>query len=62
MDDGSEDLAWEPSAPAGPERTLRERDDASFPGDMFRSWTDCLTRPGEFFASLDPQLAVEGAA
>jgi len=57
MDDGSGDFAWRSSAPGGAERTVWERDDASFPVDMFHSWIHCMTRPGEFFASLDPGVA-----
>lgn len=56
MDGGSDGFAWEPAATQAPERTPWERDDASFPADLFRSWIDCLTRPSEFFGSLDPEV------
>jgi hypothetical protein len=31
-----------------------ERDDASFPGDLFRSWMEVMLRPVEFFQGLNP--------
>lgn len=42
--------------PAG--RTPWEREDAAFPVDLFRSWLECMTRPGEFFARVDPHAPV----
>jgi len=29
---------------------------ASFPADLFRSWMDVMTRPGEFFRMMDPEI------
>ena len=46
------------SEPAGEQQTGRtpwESDSASFPADLFRSWMDAMTRPGEFFRMLDPE-------
>jgi len=57
MEEGPAGLGPDASAPEAPERTPWEGDDASFPADMFRSWIDCLTRPAEFFASLDPEIS-----
>jgi len=31
-----------------------ESDEASFPGDLFRSWMEVMLRPVEFFRALDP--------
>ena len=56
MEGGPEGLARDMSAPVAAKRTPWERDDASFPADMFRTWLDCLTRPTEFFESLDPGI------
>jgi hypothetical protein len=54
MEEVPDGFAWEPTATPAPERTPWEQEDASFPADLFRSWIDCLTRPSEFFESLDP--------
>lgn len=39
-------------------RTPWERQDGSFPADLFRSWMQVMTRPGEFFRSLDPDTSL----
>lgn len=53
--EGSGELSAVPSlAPDTAARTPWEREDASFPGDLFRSWMDCMTRPFEFFDELEP--------
>lgn len=57
MEEGPEGLARDTPASVESNRTPWERADASFPADMFRSWIDCLTRPGEFFESLDPEIS-----
>lgn len=57
MDGGPEQFDWQSPAPAAPDRTPWEREEAAFPRDMFRSWIHCMTRPGEFFESLDPGVA-----
>lgn len=38
------------------ERIAWERAGASFPGDLFESWLQCMTRPFEFFERLDPEV------
>lgn len=37
-----------------PGYTPWEREGASFPQDMFRSWMDCMTRPFGFYDDLNP--------
>lgn len=39
------------------DRTPWERESASFPNDLFRSWMDCMTRPFEFFDEVDPEIS-----
>ncbi len=39
-------------------RTPWERRDGSFPADLFRSWMQAMTQPGEFFRSLDPDISL----
>ena len=34
-----------------------ERTEARFPGDLFDSWLECMTRPYEFFGRLDPRAS-----
>ena len=34
-----------------------ESDEASFPGDLFRSWLGVMLRPVEFFRALDPNAS-----
>ena len=38
------------------DRIAWERDGASFPGDLFDSWMQCMTHPVEFFDRLDPEV------
>ena len=38
-------------------RTPWEDAEVSFPADLFRSWMEVLTRPKEFFRSLDPEIS-----
>lgn len=38
------------------ERTPWERKNAAFPSDLFASWMECMTRPGDFFRRLDPEV------
>lgn len=42
--------------PEPAERTPWERAGASFPGDLFASWMECMTRPTQFFGRLDPAV------
>jgi hypothetical protein len=37
-------------------RTPWEREDASFPADLFASWMECMTHPADFFRRLDPDV------
>lgn len=46
--------AGAPEPSPEPEPTPWERAGATFPGDMFRSWLQCMTEPNVFFRSLDP--------
>jgi hypothetical protein len=41
----------------GADRVAWERDGASFPGDLFDTWLQCMTRPVEFFGRLDPDVS-----
>ncbi len=50
-------LEWESRAALETNRTRWERVDVSFPADLFRSWMEVLTRPKEFFRSLDPEVS-----
>lgn len=56
MPEETDRLEWEPGGGQQAERTPWERT-ASFPGDLFRSWMDVMTRPGEFFRMLDPEIS-----
>lgn len=38
------------------DRIAWERVGASFPGDLFESWMQCMTGPFEFFERLDPDV------
>lgn len=54
----SGELAGSPPPAADAQlRTPWERNDASFPGDLLRSWMDCMTRPFEFFEEIDPGVS-----
>ena len=50
-------LEWESGQAPDPVRTPWEGADVSFPADLFRSWMEVLTRPKEFFQSLDPDIS-----
>ena len=39
------------------DKTPWERENGTFPADLFRSWMHVMTQPGEFFRSLDPQVS-----
>jgi len=51
------DRPWsEPGGEQQVDRTAWEDDRASFPADLLRSWMDAMTRPGEFFRTMDPGI------
>lgn len=54
MDEADFGLRWD-SGSSGP-RTAWEQEDGSFPGDLARSWMEAMTRPADFFSSLDPTV------
>lgn len=56
MPEGTDRPEWEPAGGEQTERTPWESDTVSFPADLFRSWMDAMTRPGEFFRMLDPEI------
>lgn len=39
------------------DQTPWERDNGTFPADLFRSWMQAMTQPGEFFRSLEPNVS-----
>jgi hypothetical protein len=57
MEGGRDGFAWGSALAPAPAGTPWEREGASFPADLFQSWIDCLTRPSEFFDSLDPEVS-----
>ena len=50
-------LEWESGSVQDTDRTPWERVHGSFPADLFRSWMEVLTRPKQFFRSLDPEVS-----
>lgn len=56
MEDRFDGPAVEANGVEGP--IAWERTDARFPGDLFDSWLECMTRPFEFFGRLDPRASV----
>ena len=39
------------------DQTPWERDNGTFPADLFRSWMQAMVQPGEFFRALDPNVS-----
>jgi len=57
MEEDAYGLKWGSEGGRNTERTPWEEQDGSFPVDLFRSWMQAMTQPGDFFRSLDPTIS-----
>lgn len=56
MEEDAYGLKWEAEDDRSAKETPWEQEGAAFPVDLFRSWMEVMTRPGQFFRSLNPDI------